>query len=254
LKNILGLSSYAQKMRTKAKPGCKQAFTLMELLVVVGIITLLVSMLLPATNRTYPKATRTQCLNNLKQINSAIHMYADDYRDSMARLPAVDATVEPWFQYKQLVGPYLGLSGPPSASERVFVRPSDTFFYSPSGYHSQPASAARERGFASYAFNGGNVMETNGAAGGTFPGISGVRLGGLIEPSKTVLVCEFAAFTPFSWHDPSRQGSDYRFKNSRNVLSFVDGHANYVTMYWRGAGEAWQYDPPAGYGYKWSDK
>jgi type II secretory pathway pseudopilin PulG len=226
----------------------------MELLIVVGIVALLASILLPATNRTNLKATRTQCLNNLKQINSAIHMYADDYRDILARPPAVAATVEPWFQYKQLVRPYLGLSGPPPASETIFVCPSDTFFYSPSGYHSQPASAARERGFSSYAFNGGNAMGTNSAATGTFPGISGVRLNGVIEPSKTVLVCEFAAFTPFSWHDPSRQRSDYRFKNSRNMLSFVDGHADYATMYWSGAGEAWQYDPPAGYGYKWSDK
>jgi hypothetical protein len=42
------------------------------------------------------------------------------------------------------------------------------------------------------------------------------------------------------------------------MVSFVDGHASYIKMFWDAANasgthlEAWQYDPPYGYGYKWS--
>jgi hypothetical protein len=35
------------------------------------------------------------------------------------------------------------------------------------------------------------------------------------------------------------------------MVSFVDGHVNYIKMYWNG-GAASFYDPPANYDYKWS--
>jgi prepilin-type N-terminal cleavage/methylation domain-containing protein len=58
----------------------RRAFTLVELLVVIGIITILISILLPVLVRARDRAITLRCASNMRQVMLAMNSYEADYR------------------------------------------------------------------------------------------------------------------------------------------------------------------------------
>lgn len=61
----------------------RSAFTLVELLVVIGIIAVLIGVLLPALGKARELARRAQCLSNMRELSMAMRLYAAQHRDQI---------------------------------------------------------------------------------------------------------------------------------------------------------------------------
>ena len=105
----------------------RRAFTLVELLVVIGIIALLIAVLLPSLRRARESANRVSCASNMRQIGTAFMMYTADHKGYFPR-PAVSSQPEDWIYWQggrnlndSRIAPYIGRK----FNEKLFFCPSD---------------------------------------------------------------------------------------------------------------------------------
>jgi prepilin-type N-terminal cleavage/methylation domain-containing protein len=134
-----------------------RAFTLVELLVVIGIIAILIGILLPALRRARESANKASCLSNLHQLSVYLQQYQNQFR---GQLPIYVMGGTAYFNYVVYFGPYgattlneyigLGLLVPAgiapksgSDSGRVFYCPTTETRYTQNQFnYIDPASPA----------------------------------------------------------------------------------------------------------------
>jgi prepilin-type N-terminal cleavage/methylation domain-containing protein len=226
----------------------KQSFTLIELLVVIAVIAILAALLLPALSRARASSRRAACTSNVRQINLAVHLYADDHGDAMAFY-----TNSIYFDYKEDILPYVGGG---SSNNAVFACAADDFVFSGtlgSWFTDPPLSG---QGFCNQAWTHFSSYWFNGLArdGNTNDlGMAQKPFASVRNPVKTEIIGEISGGGGLSSHD---RRQPLQFQDAQNVMSFVDGHVSYIKIYWNGVvgigGFPAFYEPPDGYDYKWT--
>lgn len=114
--------------------GERRAFTLVELLVVVGIIAILVALLLPALNKAREQANSIKCMSNLRQIATGLFNYCSENNGWV--IPAYNLPQQAGVATNLTAGPNVIMDGWPSILDRDgFVRSAsadvNTAFYCP---------------------------------------------------------------------------------------------------------------------------
>jgi prepilin-type N-terminal cleavage/methylation domain-containing protein/prepilin-type processing-associated H-X9-DG protein len=243
---------------------CKhRAFTLVELLVVIGIIALLISILLPTLSKVQRTAQQTKCLSNVRQIGQGFIQYENDNHGYFP-YAAIDTGPEQpgdwlWWQSDRIanlatggIAKYLNIT---KDAQRILQCPADPLQY-------RPHSSAEGAYPFSYTLNGFfrsvDVTNTN------FPKHQGVeKITAVALSSEKVLIIEedestvddgYATIYPFPpaatgvpsttaqtnllaiRHDRSHKPQPDTITNTNPVpngqlkgnVGFCDGHAEFV--------------------------
>src|SRR5882724_624203 len=123
-------------IKRRSRLQARRAFTLVELLVVIGIIAVLIGILLPALQRAREYGRITACASQMRQIGTAIEMYTLDHNGTYPPLLFADDwqtnggnyTTTKTVAYDGLLRKYLGrkdLDPKSPANMAIFTCPSD---------------------------------------------------------------------------------------------------------------------------------
>lgn len=211
----------------------RRGFTLVELLVVIGIIALLIGILVPVLSKARRSANTTKCASNLRQIATAFHSYLNDSKQMMFwRAPNISLDGMDWYVYGgretgnlnlNQGGLFNRLSPRPlnthvGESLAIFQCPTDDEQTSP---WTQGSSHFEWVG-TSYNFNAtGNPNSPAHSANTRTAGLDGKRVTKVRSSSTTVLFFDAGLLHANSdWHGKLN-------KEPAGNIAFVDGHVEF---------------------------
>jgi prepilin-type processing-associated H-X9-DG protein len=221
------------------RPKAQMGFTQTDLLMGTAAVALVSCLLVIPLTRVKQSARLGQCTSNLGTVSKAILQFAQDHNKTLpATVPGQSEELQWW--YKEQVKSYAGLTGPSGPSDTVFACPDDRGYSDAKPFHQNPRFD-----YGSYTFNGVMIP---GA-----PNIAGWGLSSIQEPKRTLLVMEWAAHAPVSWHRSRTGKLNYPFySDAECVVGFVDGHVRLSKIYYDGHTPAYLRDPLPGYDYRYT--
>jgi prepilin-type N-terminal cleavage/methylation domain-containing protein/prepilin-type processing-associated H-X9-DG protein len=225
----------------------RKGFTLVELIVSIGIIALLMGLLLPTLSSARESARRTQCASNLRTIAMGFGCYAGDNHGALPGIATIPPQPSDWIYWAYWAGsPFDNFANGPlcqyiGANESTFRCPTDDAL----AHAIPPDTTEQPQGPYRYSYQM-NAFSSDIARFACCLVTSQCRMASVRHPSEKILLLEGNEVTMVDgvWvpppnigsyandlgdrHDRHSAASSTQFLGRANVV-FVDTHVEFVT-------------------------